>query len=119
MAGAAEAVECISRRGVLDAAGDLDVRRSHDRRPVRQLTPISARTRGTTCVANAARLAVMSCGLSPGGTPHVTMSVIPYVRMNATSSVTQWFTSPTIHDCGIAVCGLPRPVCFDSAKKRL
>ena len=25
----------------------------------------------------------MSSGFKPGGTPHVTMSVIPYVRMNA------------------------------------
>src|SRR5262249_20345149 len=58
-----------------------------------QAGPTCARTRGTTCVANAARLAVMSLGFRPGGTPHVTRSVTPYARMNATSSVTQWFTS--------------------------
>ena len=38
---------------------------------------------------------------SPGGTAHVTMSVIPCSAMNADSSATQCSTVSTTHVCGI------------------
>ncbi len=60
-----------------------------------------ALSRGATSRAKRSRLRLICSGRSPGGTAHVTRSVIPCSAMKAESSATQWSAFPTTQVCGI------------------